>query len=125
MRTTAFLSPGGGGSLIADKVIGGSGLIFAGQCAGGQYDSSDDITVKGNIFSNNTERNNVESWWGGRAHRLRQPSSAATASGTANLETSTTAGGRLHPHRRHDRRSPLCGPGKQGLHPPTRQRLQG
>ena len=64
------LYPDGDGSFIANNVIDGNGggLIFAGEHAGGEYQfahSSDSNTVKGNIVSNNTGRNNLESWWGG------------------------------------------------------------
>jgi len=64
------LYPDGDGSFIANNVIDGNGggLIFAGERAGGEYQfahSSDSNTVKGNIVSNNTGRNNLESWWGG------------------------------------------------------------
>jgi parallel beta-helix repeat protein len=64
------LYPDGDGSFIASNVIDGNGggLIFAGQAAGGEYEqphSSDDNVVESNIFSHNSGRNNLESWWGG------------------------------------------------------------
>ena len=64
------LYPDGDGSVIASNVVDGNagGLIFAGERAGGEYEfahSSDNNVVKSNIFSNNSGRNNLESWWGG------------------------------------------------------------
>jgi len=64
------LYPDADGSVIENNVVDGNGggLIFAGERAGGEYQfahSSDNNVVKANIFSNNTMRNNLESWWGG------------------------------------------------------------
>jgi len=64
------LYPDADGSVIVHNIIDGNGggLIFAGERAGGEYQfahSSDDNTVKSNIFSNNSERDNLDSWWGG------------------------------------------------------------
>jgi parallel beta-helix repeat protein len=64
------LYPDGDVSTIAHNVIDGNGggLIFAGERAGGEYSSShssDLNLVERNIISNNSQRNNVESWWGG------------------------------------------------------------
>ena len=64
------LYPDADGSVIEYNVVDGNGggLIFAGERAGSEYQfahSSDDNVVKANIFSNNSMRNNLESWWGG------------------------------------------------------------
>ena len=64
------LYPDADRSVIVNNVMDGNGggFIFAGERAGGEYEfahSSDDNVVKANIFSNNTTRNNLESWWGG------------------------------------------------------------
>ena len=64
------LYPDADRSVIVNNVMDGNGggFIFAGERAGGEYEfahSSDDNVVKANIFSHNTTRNNLESWWGG------------------------------------------------------------
>jgi parallel beta-helix repeat protein len=64
------LYPDGDGSTIAHNVIDGNGggLIFAGERAGGEYSngySSDRNVVEHNVITNNSQRNNIESWWGG------------------------------------------------------------
>jgi parallel beta-helix repeat protein len=64
------LYPDANGSYIAHNVIDGnrSGLIFAGERAGGEYTqgyASDNNIVELNVISNSTATYNVESWWGG------------------------------------------------------------
>jgi len=64
------LYPDADGSYIAHNVVdgNGAGLIFAGEAAGGEYNqpySSDNNLVELNIFSNSTNRYNIESSWGG------------------------------------------------------------